>query len=306
MTSPEPPSSPARVAARPSLAGSAGSAGDNLRMLENLGAGLRPPKSAKRGLRRWPVLVFAGLSLGLLAGFVWLLPSVGSNGVPSAAIAAAPSSVNVAKASDSVPAAPRGGHAVVEPTRTLALASSPARIENVDAVNAAMPASAAATGDPFAALAASAAPAASAASASVVAAAPSAPAKPVQSAAAKPAPKAVKASKPRTEAAPHPTAVATHKPASREAPRTTAGKDPDVDLLAALMAHMSGNGNVAQGAAAPRGSQNKPVDEPTIAKLVQRCQALGGDEGRQCQRRICDGYWGKAQACPAKLASRSP
>jgi hypothetical protein len=101
-------------------------------------------------------------------------------------------------------------------------------------------------------------------------------------------------------------AATTHKPVSREAPRTTPGKDPDVDLLAALMTHLSGSGSTAQGSAAPREAQNKAVDEPTIAKLVQRCQAMGGEEGRQCQRRICDGYWGKAQACPAKLASRSP
>lgn len=71
-------------------------------------------------------------------------------------------------------------------------------------------------------------------------------------------------------------------------------------LLSALLAHVSRD---AQGA--PQGSQV----QLTIAQIVQRCEARGGKntpESRDCQRRICEGYWGKAQACPAGLAPIAP
>jgi hypothetical protein len=42
------------------------------------------------------------------------------------------------------------------------------------------------------------------------------------------------------------------------------------------------------------------MNELTIADLVQRCRQLGGDEATQCKKRICSGYWGKADACPAR------
>jgi hypothetical protein len=78
--------------------------------------------------------------------------------------------------------------------------------------------------------------------------------------------------------------------------------DPDVDLLAALMAHV----------AAPASGPQKPANQTTlrrdkglapgelsIADLVRRCERMQGNEALECRRRICDGYWGKAQACPA-------
>ena len=77
-----------------------------------------------------------------------------------------------------------------------------------------------------------------------------------------------------------------------------AGRDPDIVLLTALLAHVSRD---AQGA--PRASQA----DLTIAQVVQRCEARGGadsPEARDCRRRICEGYWGKAQACPARLAPK--
>ena len=77
-----------------------------------------------------------------------------------------------------------------------------------------------------------------------------------------------------------------------------AGKDPDIVLLSALLAHVSRD---AQGA--PRARQA----DLTIAQVVQRCEARGGTdsaEARDCRRRICEGYWGKAQACPARLAPK--
>ena len=77
-----------------------------------------------------------------------------------------------------------------------------------------------------------------------------------------------------------------------------ASKDADIVLLSALLAHVSRD---AQGA--PKDSQV----QLTIAQIVQRCEARGGKdtpESRECRRRICDGYWGKAQACPARLAPK--
>jgi len=95
----------------------------------------------------------------------------------------------------------------------------------------------------------------------------------------------------------HALASANHKPAARDAVKPvkdSGGRDPDVDLLAALMAHV----DAKTGRSHDR--SRIPVDEPSIAKLVKRCEGLSGDEATQCQKRICDGYWGKAQACPAR------
>jgi ribosomal protein L40E len=71
-------------------------------------------------------------------------------------------------------------------------------------------------------------------------------------------------------------------------------------LLSALLAH------VARGNAAVGGSQAMLAeqDQTTIAQIVQRCEARGGEEARACRRRICEGYWGKAEACPAPAAPK--
>lgn len=68
-----------------------------------------------------------------------------------------------------------------------------------------------------------------------------------------------------------------------------AADDADVLLLSALLAHVSRNtaGGLLE------------EDQLTIAQLVKRCDARGADEARECRRRICEGYWGKAEACPA-------
>ena len=85
---------------------------------------------------------------------------------------------------------------------------------------------------------------------------------------------------------------------SNEPAAAGASKDADILLLSALLAHVSRD---AQGA--PTGSQA----QQTIAQIVQRCEARGSKdsaESSECRRRICDGYWGKAQACPANLAPK--
>lgn len=71
---------------------------------------------------------------------------------------------------------------------------------------------------------------------------------------------------------------------------TRTGDDADVDLIAALVQHM----NRESGAARDQ--------DLTIADLVARCKALPAGEAQRCQRRICDHYWGRAEACPRSQA----
>jgi hypothetical protein len=80
---------------------------------------------------------------------------------------------------------------------------------------------------------------------------------------------------------------------STAAPRT-ANNDPDAELVAAIMARSSGDPVTGN----ERGS--------SIAALVRDCNALP-DSGSAlaCRRRICDGYWGKAQACPKSMAPQA-
>jgi hypothetical protein len=120
-------------------------------------------------------------------------------------------------------------------------------------------------------------------------------------------------------------AAAVHgKPrAARGEPRTSAPgsstkrhADSDVDLLEAVVAHVSGrpaatgaksDGKATQKAA--RSSEGKagkhdatPHQAPageSVAELVQHCRAVGGLEGLLCRNRVCDGHWGSDAACPA-------
>lgn len=75
----------------------------------------------------------------------------------------------------------------------------------------------------------------------------------------------------------------------------TKGDDADVRLLSALLAHVS---RPSSGAALA------DEDQMTIAQVVKRCNARPAAEVRECRRRICEGYWGKAEACPAALAKK--
>ncbi|BAL95932.1 hypothetical protein RGE_25930 [Rubrivivax gelatinosus IL144] len=69
------------------------------------------------------------------------------------------------------------------------------------------------------------------------------------------------------------------------------GGDADVDLIAAMVQHM----NRQEANAGDRG-------EISIADLVRRCKSLAGNDALRCRRRICENYWGKADACPRSLA----
>ena len=48
-----------------------------------------------------------------------------------------------------------------------------------------------------------------------------------------------------------------------------------------------------------------PQGETTIASLVARCKVQAGNEALSCQRKICENYWGRAEACPRSLAPSS-
>jgi hypothetical protein len=77
--------------------------------------------------------------------------------------------------------------------------------------------------------------------------------------------------------------------------------DPDAELVAAIMARMEGSHGANDRMATASSERSH-----TIAALVRDCNALP-DSGSAlaCRRRICDGYWGKAQACPRSMAPQA-
>jgi hypothetical protein len=99
----------------------------------------------------------------------------------------------------------------------------------------------------------------------------------------------------RTASRPSATRVAKAPPTARElAARTGTESDADVEIMAALMTHM--NESAAANATSADGS---------IADLVRHCRSLPSADAQTCQRRICQGYWGRAEACP-KPRERAP
>lgn len=85
---------------------------------------------------------------------------------------------------------------------------------------------------------------------------------------------------------------------SATAPAKTGNRDPDVELLSAIMKHL-GDG---KGSAAADATNRSPQ---TIADLVKSCRTKDSIEALLCQRRICEGSWGKAQACPKEQAPKA-
>lgn len=118
----------------------------------------------------------------------------------------------------------------------------------------------------------------------------------------------------KRESKPTPHASAT---LAKRATPAGAGKDKDVDLMAALLAYVSPGGapgkEVKQKAAEAAGKQDKraganhdivvrSAGEPTDV-LVKRCRELGFIEGELCRLRICSGLWGKDPACPGSQSA---
>ncbi len=82
--------------------------------------------------------------------------------------------------------------------------------------------------------------------------------------------------------------------------------DPDAELVAAIMARMGGSQGASDRNAPTNNAAASNERSNTIAALVRDCNALP-DSGSAlaCRRRICEGYWGKAQACPRSMAPQA-
>jgi hypothetical protein len=104
-----------------------------------------------------------------------------------------------------------------------------------------------------------------------------------------------------------PPAVADRKPAATPS-RSAAARDPDVDLIMALMRHTDTPGpapRAVNASTAGRTPASTDLSIPSIASLVAKCKTLVGIDAKTCQQRICSGYWGRAEACPARLAPKN-
>lgn len=123
-------------------------------------------------------------------------------------------------------------------------------------------------------------------------------------------------------------------PAESTTARASAGngaRDKDVDLIAALLAHVSPAPAVqgknvkknpetvptaaaaASVSTAPRRERSRTSNRDIVTRdsteslesLVNRCRSLGFFEGELCRLRICSGMWGKDPACPSGTPSSS-
>ncbi len=83
--------------------------------------------------------------------------------------------------------------------------------------------------------------------------------------------------------------------------RDGTARDPDVDLILALMRHSDSAGPARS---AGSGTSVQAPSDLSIASLVSRCKTLAGVDAKSCQKRICAGYWGRAEACPTKDAPK--
>ena len=284
MTSPDTPPSLSATpgATRPSLTGTRGGESDTLSILASVESPERELFAPARSRIRWPWIALSVLSLGVVAAYVWQ-PSMDPS---KAQWAAAPNVIASPPVTNSLPAttpAAASAPADADAMHAVALLSEPARIETMDVPDASAPS------DPFVALGA-------ASSAAAAASMPTSVEPAVETAAKKATTKSTAVKRTTRVAAASPT-----KPNARKvsAKKAKPSKDADAELLAALMAHMGSEGATPNVPVSRK--PVKAVDQPTIAKLVKRCESLKGQEAMQCRHRICDGYWGKAQACPVEL-----
>ncbi|MCM5679807.1 hypothetical protein M8A51_09705 [Schlegelella sp. S2-27] len=88
----------------------------------------------------------------------------------------------------------------------------------------------------------------------------------------------------------------------------SAQKDPDVDLIEALVSHVAGKDAAAArvrvaDAGTPKAGARDVVlqQQPALptSELVRRCMTLGWLESQLCRARICSGQWGQDSACPS-------
>ncbi len=278
MNSPQKPSDDAGKPRlhKPSLGGGSTSptTATNASILQTL-EGTRTGAAAAAPVTRSKLPLLAGLSVAAALA-AWLVLRPAPVAQPELRVADATAPVQTAAAPK--PAVPAAGAEVASAT-TPPSGQAVARLEQLPD-NAAAAATAAAA--PAQAAVATAAPTRAAA-----AVAPSS--KPA------PRPQASTSSKPSRSAPPRRTEARRTASAGKAAPSTNTAAsarpatppsdDRDVELMAALMSHVG---------ALPRNEQ------ATIAGLVANCRTKPRAEADQCRRDICDGYWGKAEACPAR------
>ncbi len=292
---------PRRHAARPSLTSARSSDEGPISILASLEYDEIAASRRRSSRRRWPWVMAALVAVTTTGYISWHAGSAAETDSLMAGAGSHASSGAVAPVAPAPSSAPMAAVSSQAPTSN-APASAPqgARIETVVPASVTAPAqgSAPTSGhDPFAALSqerVTSAPAGEAASAPPVAKAHRSPAL----AAARSA-KAASTSHASAERKIRHAPVTKHQ-TSRPAKRKH--EDPDVDLLAALMAHAASPASAAQKPVHRRADGREKAGAPddlSIAKLVQRCEEMQGSKAAECRRRICEGYWGKAQACPA-------
>jgi hypothetical protein len=290
--------------------------GDGLRMLSGLDTGTALPRPPKRGsLGGW---VLAGV-LGLVAAGGAYLWQTGRT-APAALVAGGDRAATAAKRLESPPVPRKVDEAPTAPSTATASQSPAAVIETVAAAAAAVtPSSSAATATAMAGAVTAGSKGAATDVADAVGARPAtpsiassgAPARAVARAPRPPAPVIDDKSAARRAPAVRAAAPAAVRPAEKDPLLALAnarqaggnGRDSDVDLIAAMVDHLQGPTKGSAASANPTPPRAAKAERPvTIARLVRDCKRLGGAEAVQCRKSICEGYWGKAQACPARLA----
>jgi hypothetical protein len=106
------------------------------------------------------------------------------------------------------------------------------------------------------------------------------------------------ARKPANEATPPASGTRTASASATDSKKASTSRDPDVELLSAIMKHLNEGKGSATTAAPTRSAQ-------TIAELVRSCKTQDSINALLCQRRICEGSWGKAEACPKSQAPKT-
>lgn len=256
---------------RPSLEGAPGSTGDPFSILASVEGHARHAAAPTRR-SHWAWLAGGALAVSAAAYVAWQSPIASSEAMAA----------SNAKNADHEPALAMRASAPNPPAPAAPAVEAPAATATarIETVATSEPHAAAEAGHPFAALSPSSPPVESAV-ATVAAAVPS---KPAMSTAEPRIVATAAGSGSKKRAAPR------RERASQ--PRDTPTEDADVDLLAALMAHVAGH---EAGTAV-----NASYAAPTIAELVRSCRALAAGAARRCRQRICEGYWGKAEACPVQ------
>lgn len=238
--------------------------GESIRMLDALGPGTRAAQGT--AARRGFGWVLAGLMLLVACGVSWSWWNQRSHADDSADRVARVSAAPTALPVKPAPAPASAASATAEPAPGATIVAMPEPV----------------------------APAAAPSAAVVAAASAPAKTKPTATASARDTRLAANSNLDRKRAA-QPSSTANRK--ATAAPNN----DPDVALLSAMLATMSRDANPASN-----GSPSAQT-QLTIAQLVQRCDMRGvkdAIETFECKRRICDGYWGKAEACPMSLSPK--